>query len=645
MRLFRDTCCSAKTGLEDSAPCVKRCCNFVNGFDGGWTLEGTRKICHVTSVLAFLSWLRVPVMYSVNRSAFLRPIIQPSLVMSASSQGQEAKVARLLVTVNDSLKAGKQGAAALALREAVTLSPEDDRVKKAFQSLEISHDPASDLQNLASSFAAHPEDDSSASSLTKTAASGRYTLEQAEKALCIMFNVANDNITKNQAVTSIVTNENGQKVVAILLRRNATETFQELWNCGDTVINAVIAIAANVLAWPAEEDRLVAERDVFLLLLAKLLEPAQEASGMGMRAMARLLAVDATNIAPLIDASNFEIILSMLDVQHPVAIRSQATLVTAKFLETEPIRGQKLLTDYVVSRAGKANIDDLVAAFSVAAAIFPVLPAAAATMFMTPGFLDDLVGVTKKTNSARLGRASLELLSAACVDKTCRESISDKCASWLQEVMQEKARFQEEGNNLDAALASLILCKIQIVPNKNGEAIHIVAVASFLKSLIQDTDSTTVQTAVEGLAYASVQGKVKEDLMKDATFLSTLLALLRDPEEKGLVFGGLTIISNLTVFRPVRTAEQAQINQLKAYANQSSPEAADLLNGDEYVTARCKKFIDAGVVPILVDAIKKASPTLLKIISTICFSLTKNTKHCGLLVQQGKLNMINSVTF
>jgi len=487
--------------------------------------------------------------------------------MAATSQGHQDRVTQLLVTAKDLFKAGKPGDGAHALREAITLSPDDDRVQQALASMNLDGNatPSSDIVILARAFAENTEDNNAASTLTQAASIGRYSPEEAEEALVILLSVTNDNPTKNQAIARIATNENGQKAIATLLKQNATKTFQELWNCGDAVVGAVIVITLSAPAWPNEQDRLAAGRDVFQLLLAKLLEPAQEASGMAMRAMARLLAVDAANIVPLIDASNLEVILSMLDIQQPSSIRSQATLVTAKFLDTEPSRGQKLLTDYVVARAGKPNVDDLVAAFSVAAAIFPILPAVAAAMFMTPGFLDDLVALTKKSNSARLGRASLELLSAACVDKTCREAISHTCATWLQEVMEEKARYvAEPGNNLDAALASLVLCKIQVVPRKEDKAIDIVAIASFLKILVQEEDNATVQTAIEGLAYASIQGKVKEKLSSDPSFLPNVVTLLKDPVEKGLLFGGLTIISNMTVYLPTSTAEQEKITQLKA---------------------------------------------------------------------------------
>ena len=258
-------------------------------------------------------------------------------------------------------------------------------------------------------------------------------------------------------------------------------------------------------------------------------------------------------------------------------------------------------------------------------------------MFMTPGFLEDLVALTMKSNSARLGRASLELLSAACVDKTCREAISDKCSAWLQQVMQEKTRYESEaGDNLNTAMVALVLCKIQIVAKKDGKGIDIVEIASTLQSLMQDDNNVTVQTAVEALAYASIQGRVKEVLTADVAFLSTLTALLKDPSEKGLRFGVLTIIFNLTEFLPAATAEQAKIDQLKAYANQSKPEAVDALNDDKHVEARCRKVIDAGVVQVMVDSVKGASTTLLKIISAISLSLTKTPKNCGILVQQGE---------
>jgi hypothetical protein len=542
-----------------------------------------------------------------------------------------------LCSVAAGLRAAGRGKESLrVLEEAHKLDPSNAHVIAALDQLKLADEKTTapgSLLAVCKDLSADTDSSEAASSVLRMVSDGKYDTKEAEESLQTLFQVANDHITKNKAVLGIISTVSGQRAIATLLKANATENFQHLWNCGKAVVSSLIRTVITPNAWAAESDRESAEQGVFQLLLARLLEPAQEATEMAMRAMARC----TSNFEPFVDASNFEIILSMLNVQLPAALRSQATLVTAKFLEISPDKGQRLLTDYVVTRARKPTVDDLVDAFSVAAAIFPVLPATASPLFLTPGFLDGLVGVTRKSNSARLGRAALELLSAACVDKACRQSIAEKCTAWLQEIVDHKSDDKGAGI-VYGAMAALILCKIQAVPPKDGSGpIDMVKLAIYLRTMMSTEDDATTQIAIEGIAYASVGGQVKHDLAKDSGFLKKMIDILQThTDQRGLMFGGLTTISNLTSFRPEESAEQQKLSQLKAYANQSKEEQQDTYNDDEQVNERCRIVIEAGTIPLLNAAVKQATPTVLSLVSNIAFSLTKQPKRRGLLVQQGK---------
>lgn len=56
--------------------------------------------------------------------------------------------------------------------------------------------------------------------------------------------------------------------------------------------------------------------------------------------------------------------------------------------------------------------------------------------------------------SHTLEKASLELMSAACIDKMCREAISKQCSTWLDDI----ANTHEEEEY--ASVAALVLSKI-----------------------------------------------------------------------------------------------------------------------------------------------------------------------------------------
>lgn len=541
---------------------------------------------------------------------------------------------------------GKVKESLRVLEEAHKIDPSNGQVIEALDRLKLADGESTAPGNLLAAckdLLAKPDSSEAASSVLRVITDCKYDAKEAEESLQTLFQVANDHVTKNKAVLRIISTIYGQHAIAALLEGSATESFQDLWNCGNAVVLSLITTVTTPTAWEAGSDRESAEKGVFQLLLARLLEPAQEAAEMAMRAMARLLAGCTSDFEPFVDASNFEIILSMLNVQLPAALRSQATLVTAKFLEISPDKGQRLLTEYVVTRARRPTVDDLVDAFSVAAAIFPVLPATASPLFMTPGFLDDLVGVTRKSNSARLGRAALELLSAACVDKACREAIAEKCTAWLREIVDQKSDNKAAGI-VYGAMAALVLCKIQAVLTKDRDPIDMVKLAIYLRTVMMDTEDDMISPiAIEGIAYASVRGQVKHSLAEDTTVMKKMIDILKThANQRSLLFGGLTTISNLTTFRPEESAEQQKLSQLKAYANQSKEEQKDMYNDDEEVDARCRVVIEAGTIALLNTAVKQATPTVLSLISKIAFSLSKQPKHRGLLVQQGKQYMASA---
>ena len=173
----------------------------------------------------------------------------------------------------------------------------------------------------------------------------------------------------------------------------------------------------DVNAWPNESARENAERDVFQLFLAKLLEVGHDHDGKALKGIARLLATDSQKLHEVLDKDTFEAILCSLDNQLSVDVRSQATLATAKYLEASSSEGQKLLLEFIQTRVARQRNEDLITAFSVAAAVFPMVPSIASTFFLFEGFVPSLAPLLqKKIKSEKVEHAALEMLSAAwCV--------------------------------------------------------------------------------------------------------------------------------------------------------------------------------------------------------------------------------------
>lgn len=151
-------------------------------------------------------------------------------------------------------------------------------------------------------------------------------------------------------------------------------------------------------------------------------------------------------------------------------------------------------------------------------------------------------------------------------------------------------------------------------------------------------------SAVEGLAYASLQPRVKEELVNDSEFLKNLVKTLKSAQPRSPVtYGALSIFSNLTRYQPQQSEEQKRLGQLKAYANAAGNTAtakSDPLNDDEHVSARCKKVFAAGLPPVLVSHSKNGSAASLSLIIGIIHALSVTPSLRGQLAQQGAVRLL-----
>jgi hypothetical protein len=452
--------------------------------------------------------------------------------------------------------------------------------------------------------------------------------------------------TRDAIVSSLVRESSAAKAAVVnRLREATTETFNEFYEIGDGAANGVTVVVLDVASWPNESVREACERDVFQLFLAKLMEAGHDLDERALQGIARLLAADAERLHGLLDEETFFAILTCLDSRLPVELRSQATLATAKYLEAAEEKARLVISKFVHARIERHSGEDLILAFSAAAAIFPLAPSIASDLFLTEGFLPSLKPLLEqKVQSQQVKQAALEMLSAACLDKSCREAISKGCADWLQHVV-------ETGQGQILGLAAVILAKVrnpqsqpsnqQNGKSKNGNRGVDDLLPVFKRMMVGDTEASK-QSAIEGLAYASIQPKAKEKLTKDKAFLEAFLSTLRHScLNSNMIFGGLTIIDNITRYRATLSDEQRRITELKAYANGGSPAAtADPLDDDAVVTRRCTALMTAGVVSTLVAISKTASPMATARIFDILLSLSRTPAHRGLVAKQGGVKLL-----
>ncbi|KAB8294295.1 hypothetical protein EYC80_009718 [Monilinia laxa] len=421
--------------------------------------------------------------------------------------------------------------------------------------------------------------------------------------------------------------------------------------------------------------------DQTLLLLARLTEGGQEDEDTcrELNTLTKLFTDDSSEetrskephkpLFQLIDQDILETILGYLDMRQSPSVRGHATLTTSAYLKVSEQQGVDYLSHFFYDRVAKGTYDDLIVAFSVAASIFPIVPDVIASFFLSEGFIPSLGALMKrKWKSRKVEQATLELLSAACMNTQCREAIQKHCTKWLEDIVHntppkvsevpsssidtnaEDGSIQQRIHSEQVRnLAAVVLAKIQAIPStqtaESGEqnqpaSTTIEDLSDMFKKMLS-TD-TSQQSSIEGLAYASLQPKVKEKLASDTKFLVNLVKALNDaPAKSPATYGALTILVNLTTYQPPLTEEQKKLGQLKAYANASkSTLKPDPLNDDNHVVKRCQAVFEAGIIPVLVTHSQHGSIASLTLVTSIIFSLSKTTKIRGQMAQQGAVKLL-----
>ena len=432
--------------------------------------------------------------------------------------------------------------------------------------------------------------------------------------------------------------KSARKFLAERLTEQPTNTFLLLWDRGERSFGNVAPTVTDKSLWStiAVQEKVV--REVFQLALSQLLAPGQDHAECAITCVARLMATESKAVLNIIDSDTFEIITPFLDVRLPASTRSQATLAMVKLLEMTKETGQKHLEQFIRFRIDRGRQEDLVIAFSAATAAFPIVPQAAAALFLTEGFLPNLLSVLQKNNKNGEGRkdqklehVALELFSAACIDKACREAVSKYALSWLEGIASTGTDAESAG------LAALVLAKISQTETEGRRPQDVVKLTKTLVNMtINGTEDLENNSSIEGLAYTSLDPKVKEIIADSNNLLAKIKTTLHNYNSSpAAVYGCLTILANITTYRPIESEEQKRVSQLKAYANASKPTADSELDDDAHVTLRCKKVLDTGVVPEMIRRGKSPTAAVLVAVVQILHSLSKEQKHRGVLAQNG----------
>jgi len=564
-----------------------------------------------------------------------------------------------------------------ALREAVSLAPDNEDVRATFAKLNLD-DSSHGLVKLCKQFT--KDKDVAAGKEAQLYLESRGAQVKASVAEeCLSLLIWTDQISDKEFKHSLVASFLLYSIAARMflakrLQDSITVTFDKVFHIGDGAANGMAATVIDTEAWPDDVTRIECENGVFQLFMAKLMESGHDYDGRAMKGISRLLAVDAERLESLLDEYSFDAILTALDIRWPVEVRSQATLVTAKYLDVAKEKGEEYLTRFITTRVNRHAHHDLVIAFSAAAATFPLVPSVAATLFLTEGFLPSLVSLLEKDiQSSGIEQAALEMLNAACIDSACREAVAKYCSRWLHFIMRTS---QDQGRGQ----AAVVIAKVKSAAvdgtsseqpeNPTKEDVDIV---STFQAVLLNGNESDARNATEGLAYVSMQPKTKEAIAKNPELLRKLMhvspaeasagrkhtsnmftrlkasAGSKDWEDAGALtaaFGTLTTIDNLTRYPPQLSEEQKRMSQLKAYAN-AAPSSSNPgpLDDEDHVDERCRAVLDADVLPYFtylerISKPKRLSPTCRSLFARIILSLAKLPANRGKLSQQGAVSTV-----
>lgn len=547
-------------------------------------------------------------------------------------------------------------AASRSLREAASLAPDNAEVKSAFLKIRDTEETSHPLRTLCERYATDKDEEAGREATRFLRTEGlQPAADVALDCLNAILSVPAPKLSSAQddVIGGLVRQSAAvRRHFAAELQNGVTKWFDEIYERGDGAAVCLDTVVLDTSLWQSEKVRMHCEAELFQLFIAKLMESGHDLDGRSLKGIARLLAVDAERLYPLFDEEGFDVILASLDLRLSADVRSQATLATAKYLEASKDEGQKLFTESITGRMKRNRNDDLVIAFSAAAAVFPIVPTVGSALFLTEGFVQSLTPLLdRRHRNSPIVRAVLELFNTASTDTACREAIAKYHSDWLSHVLSN-------GTDETSALAAVVLAKIRASENgkdqekENGVTHDLIG--WFKKSAANNRHEQQQQQGpkdenlgrlIEGLAYSSVKPDVKEQLAKDTTFLKGLFGVLQShTADSSVLYGGLMIILSLTKYLPNMSEEQKKMSELKAYANASPQSSApDALDTDDYVRNRCTSVIESGVMSLLVDCGKSALPSILSLCGKILLELSKNSKSRGQLAQQGAVKLLISI--
>ncbi|KAL7414283.1 hypothetical protein BDY24DRAFT_386407 [Mrakia frigida] len=436
-----------------------------------------------------------------------------------------------------------------------------------------------------------------------------------------------------------------------------------------------------------------------------LVEPPTEAS-----LQALLTRVGSSNTPLSLLPPDLLLLISSFTHDIPARTRSLGFLILAQLnSSTSPSSTEdgKALGDAFAPKVEKLLLEtkseELEKALSFLSALLQSAQGAGISILLRPGFMDNLFDLTdlypSSTSSSKgsnlIPLALADLISQASNTKPGRTALSS--SSWIAWLERQTSRTDDPALRATAAVALTKLSRgggsaedvlaaaeggdagaEKLEEDESEKGRRDLKLASMMKEIVTShrpsttpaSPSSTILSAVEGLAFTSLRGPIKELLANDKLFLQKLFSLVPPPPTSrsftnpisisdappppssssstvtppSLAYGIAAIISNLVSYRPQLTAEQAQLDRLRrmttAAKKAKSPNGMEVpdqdpLDDDRRVRMRVKKVLEAGGVPVLVSLSRSESRAVRDVVGRCFLALVEVRDDRGLVIQQG----------
>lgn len=140
--------------------------------------------------------------------------------------------------------------------------------------------------------------------------------ERASESMSAILGYSGESDMCDQITCALLKNPGAQKTLAEGLKASPTTIYDTMFARGDDSADGITDVVLNPTAWNSEADRIAAERDIFQLALAQLMQAGEDYPDRAMKSISRLLGAEYQNLHGLIDQDGFGVILEQLDIRE-----------------------------------------------------------------------------------------------------------------------------------------------------------------------------------------------------------------------------------------------------------------------------------------------------------------------------------------